>query len=165
MASDRNENLHSASLLPSEVSLPVLVYTQCAAAICQRDHFFQQYRRNTTADNLNQYRAARKQCKATLHEAKSRYASHVRDSIARQKLDSKDFWRIYNSVMNRNKSTIPALNSSDSKEPMATSSAKKGELLCIQFCKNSSTFCQALSGSRSISSNLSQACQAYHLVP
>ena len=87
---------------------------ECAAAICQRDHFFHQYRRNRNADNLDQYRAARKHCKETLHEARSRYASHVRDSIANQKLGSKDFWRIYNSVMNRNKSTVPALNSSDS---------------------------------------------------
>lgn len=110
---------------------------ECAAAICQRDHFFHQYRRNRIAANLDQYRAARKHCKETLHEAKSRYASHVRDSIAKQKLGSKDFWRIYNSVMNRNKSTIPALNCSDSKAPMATTSAEKAELLSTQFSKNS----------------------------
>ena len=110
---------------------------ECAAAICQRDHFFHQYRRNRNADNLEQYRAARRHCKETLHEAKSRYASHVRDSIATQKLGSKDFWRIYNSVMNRNKSTIPALNSNDTKAPMATSSAEKAELLSTQFATNS----------------------------
>ena len=110
---------------------------ECAAAICQRDHFFHQYRRNRNADNLNQYRAARRHCKETLHEVKSRYASHVRDSIATQKLGSKDYWRIYNSIMNRNKSTIPALNCSDTGAPMATSSADKAELLSTQFAKNS----------------------------
>ena len=110
---------------------------ECAAAICQRDHFFHQYRRNRSAANLNLFRVARKHCKETLHEAKSRYASHVRASIANQKLGSKDFWRIYNGVMNRNKSTIPALNSNDTNAPMATTSADKAELLSYQFAKNS----------------------------
>ena len=110
---------------------------ECAAAICQRDHFFHQYRRNKSASNLDQYRAARKHCKETLHEAKSRYALHVRDSIANQKLGSKDFWRIYNSVMNRGKSSIPALNRDDS-SMMATTSAEKAELLSTQFAENSS---------------------------
>ena len=110
---------------------------ECAAATCQRNHFFHQYRRNRNADNLEQYRAARKHCKETLHEAKSRYASHVRDSIANQKLGSKDFWRIYNSVMNKGKSTIPALNIDSSSISMATSPAEKAELLATQFSKNS----------------------------
>ena len=110
---------------------------ECAAAICQRDHFFNQYKRDRTAGNLDQYRAARRHCKETLHEAKRRYSSHIQDSIANQKLGSKDFWRIYNSVTNRNKSSIPALNRDDS-NMMATTSAEKAELLSSQFAKNSS---------------------------
>ena len=110
---------------------------ECAAAICQRDHFFHQYKRNSSAGNLDQYRAARRHCKETLHEAKSRYALHVRESIANQKLGSKDFWRIYNSVMNRNKSSIPALAKDDDNRSMATSSAEKAELLSTQFAQNS----------------------------
>ena len=109
---------------------------ECAAAICQRDHFYHQYKRDSSADNLEKYRAARKHCKETLHQAKSRYASYVRDSIDNQKLGSKDFWRIYNSVMKRSKSSIPALSIDNTR--MATTSADKAELLCKEFAKNSS---------------------------
>ena len=109
---------------------------ECAAAICQRDHFYHQYKRDNSTDNLNQYKAARKHCKETLHQAKSRYASYVRDSIDNQKLGSKDFWRIYNSVMKRDKSSIPALSIDNTH--MATSSADKAKFLCQEFAKNSS---------------------------
>ena len=109
---------------------------ECAAAICQRDHFYHQYKRDSSADNLEKYRAARKHCKETLHQAKSRYALYVRDSIDNQKLGSKDFWRIYNSVMKRSKSSIPALSIDNTR--MATTSADKAELLCKEFAKNSS---------------------------
>ena len=44
---------------------------------------------------------------------------------------------LYNSIMNGNKSTIPALNCSDSGLPMAITSADKAELLSTQFAKNS----------------------------
>ena len=54
-----------------------------------------------------------------------------------KKLGSKDYWRMYNSIMNRSKSTIPALNCSDSGAPMATYSADKAELLSTQLAKNS----------------------------
>ena len=111
---------------------------ECAAAICQRDHFFHQYKRNNSADNLEVYRAARRHCKETLHQAKSSYASYVRDSITNQKLGSKDFWRIYSSITKKYKSSIPALSIDDSNLHMATTSAEKAELLCKEFAKNSS---------------------------
>ena len=113
---------------------------ECAAALSQRDHFFHRYRRDRSNNNLSLFRAARKHCKATLHEAKSRYAFHVRESIANQKLGSKDFWRIYKSVTNGNKSSIPALciDSGNTSAFMATTSIDKAELLCKEFAKNSS---------------------------
>ena len=81
---------------------------ECASAIY---HFYHQHRRNRNADNnIEQYRAAPNHCKETLYEAKSRYALHVRDFIENQKLDSKGFWKIFNSVMNKEKFTILALN-------------------------------------------------------
>ena len=113
---------------------------ECAAALSQRDHFFHRYRRDRSNNNLSLFKAARKHCKATLHEAKSRYAFHVRESIANQKLGSKDFWRIYKSVTNGNKSSIPALciDSGNANAFMATTSIDKAELLCKEFAKNSS---------------------------
>ena len=75
---------------------------------------------------------------ARKYEAKSRYALHVRDFIANQKLGSKDFSRIYNRVMNKDKSTIQALKIDSSSISMAISPAEKAELLSMQFAKNSS---------------------------
>ena len=111
---------------------------ECAAASCQRDHFFHKYKRDSSAGNLELYKTARRHCKETIHQAKSRYALYVRKSIATQKLGSKDFWRIYNSVTNRNKSSIPALRHAEVSTSMATTSADKAELLCKEFAKNSS---------------------------
>ena len=111
---------------------------ECAAAICQRNHFFHRYRRDSTTNNLNLFRAARRHCKETLHQARSRYASYVRDSITNQKLGSKDFWRIYKSVTKKDRSSIPALSKDSSSSCMATTAAEKAELLCQEFAKNSS---------------------------
>lgn len=48
-------------------------------------------------------------------------SAYVRDSIANQKLGSKDFGKIYESVMNGNKFTILSFNN-DSNTPMASTS-------------------------------------------
>ena len=109
---------------------------ECAAAICQRNHFFHKYQRNRTAENLQAFKASRRECRESLRQAKNRYSKQARDSIARQKLGSKDFWRICNSVLKRNKSSLPSLRSNTNR--MATSSADKDELLCEEFAKVSS---------------------------
>ena len=44
-----------------------------------------------------------------MKNAKLHYAEIIRESITTQRLGSRDFWRIANSVLNRNQSTIPTL--------------------------------------------------------
>lgn len=110
--------------------------SECAASISKRNFFFHRYQRDRNAKNLSSFKAARRNCRKVILQAKERYSKHVRKSIATQKLGSKDFWRICNSVLKRNKSSLPSL-SLDS-ENMAVSSADKAELLCLEFAKNSS---------------------------
>ena len=109
---------------------------ECAAAICQRNYFFHRYHRDRTTKNFSSFKAARRKCKQIILHAKESYSKHVRQSIATQKLGSKDFWRICNSVLKRNKSSLPSLSLGS--DTMAVSSADKAELLCQQFAKNSS---------------------------
>ena len=109
---------------------------ECAAAICQRNFYFHKYQRDRTVRNLSSFKAARRRCKKTLDQARDRYANQTRESISSQKLGSKDFWRICNSVLKRSKSSLPSLSLNS--DTMATSSADKAELLCREFAKNSS---------------------------
>ena len=110
---------------------------ECAAAIAHRNHFFHRYHRDRTVENLKLFKVARAKCRRTLQFAKDNYANYTANSIANQRLGSKDFWRIVNSVLKRNKSSLPSLSTGSDR--MATTSAEKAELLCSTFAQNSSS--------------------------
>ena len=109
---------------------------ECAAAIAHRNHYFHRYHRDRTGENLKFFKAARSKCRKVLSLAKDNYSKYTRESIASQKLGTKDFWRIVNSVLKRNKSSLPAIRVSSDR--LATTSAEKAEILCQAFAKNSS---------------------------
>ena len=92
-------------------------------------------RRNRSADNLEQYRAARKHCKVTLREAKSRYALQVRDSTANQKLVS-GFLKGVKKSMSEEKFIIPTLKNGLFEHRYGNLS-RKVNFLSTQFAKNS----------------------------
>ena len=48
-------------------------------------------------------------CKRVLEATKLVYAPKTKESITSQKLGSRDFWRIANTVLNKGKSSIPPL--------------------------------------------------------
>ena len=81
----------------------------CAAAIVHRNHFFRLYQREKSSDSKVKFRHASKRCKRVLEAAKLAYANKTKESITSQKLGSRDFWRIANSVLNKGKSAIPSL--------------------------------------------------------
>ena len=72
----------------------------CAAAVVHRNHFFRLYQQARQASN---------RCKRVLEAAKLAYATITKESITSQKLGSRDFWRIANSVLHKGKSAIPPL--------------------------------------------------------
>ena len=80
----------------------------CAAAIVHRNHFFRLYQREKSGSKVK-FRQASNRCKRVLDAAKLAYANKTKESITSQKLGSRDFWRLANSVLNKGKSAIPPL--------------------------------------------------------
>ena len=72
-------------------------------------HFFHLYQREKSSDSKVKFRQASNRCKRILEAAKLAYANKTKESITSQKLDSHDFWRIANSLLNKGKSSIPPL--------------------------------------------------------
>ena len=107
---------------------------ECVAAIAHRNHYFKIYHRLGTLDSKRLFSVARNRCKRVLENAKQRYAGPVANSIATQRLGSRDFWRIANSVLNHNKSSIPPLFHGPE---VLTSPLDKANLLAENFARNS----------------------------
>ena len=80
-----------------------------AAAIVHRKYFFRLYQREKSSDSKLKFRQASNRCKRVLEASKLAYANKTKDSITSQKLGSRDFWRLANSVLNKGKSAIPPL--------------------------------------------------------
>ena len=59
------------------------------------------------SDSKIKLRQASNRCKRVLEAAKLTYANKTKESITSQKLGSRDFWCIANSVLNKGKSAIP----------------------------------------------------------
>ena len=69
-----------------------------------------------------------------LEAAKFAYATKTKESITSQKLGSRDFWRIANSVLNKGKSAIPPLFNGPE---VLSSASDKAKLFAENFSKNS----------------------------
>ena len=93
----------------------------CAAAIVQRNHFFRFYQKDKSSNSEVNFSQASNCCKRVLETAKLAYANKTKESITSQKLGSRDFLRIANSVLNKGKSVIPPLFNSP--EVLSASSA------------------------------------------
>ena len=72
-----------------------------AAAIVHRNHFFRLYQQNKSSESKVQFRQVSNHCQRVLEAVKLTYANKTKESITSQKLDTRDFWRIVNSVLNR----------------------------------------------------------------
>ena len=106
----------------------------CTAAIVHRNHFLHLYQKDKSSASKVKFRQASNCCKRVLEAAKVAYAIKTKESIISQKLGSRDFWRIANSVLNKGKSGIPPLFS----DPEVLSSASdKVKLFAENFSKNS----------------------------
>ena len=73
------------------------------AAIVHRNYFFCFYEKDKSSDSKVKFRQASNRCKIVA------YANKTKESITCQKLGSRDFWQIANSVLNKGKSAIPPL--------------------------------------------------------
>ena len=64
----------------------------CAAAIVHRNHYFRLCQQNKFSESKVKFRQASNRCKRVLEVAKLAYATETKESIASQKLGSRDFW-------------------------------------------------------------------------
>ena len=106
----------------------------CAAVIVHRNHFFRLYQQNKSSESKVKFRQVSNRCKRVLEAAKLAYATKTKESITSQKLSSRDFWRIANSVLNQVKSTIPPLFN---RPEVLSSASDKAKLFAKNFSKNS----------------------------
>ena len=106
----------------------------CAAAIVHRNHFFRLYQREKSSDSKVKFRQASNHCKRVLEDAKLGYANKTKELITSQKLGSRDFWRIANSVLNTGKSAIPPLFKG---LEVLSSASDKAKLFAENFSLNS----------------------------
>ena len=106
----------------------------CAAAIVHRNHFFRLYQREKSSDSKVKLRQASNQCKRALEDAKLACANKTKESITSQKLGSRGFWRIANSVLNKGNSAIPPLFSG---LEVLSSASDKVKLFAENFSLNS----------------------------
>ena len=106
----------------------------CAAAIVHRNHFFRLYQQNKFSESKVKFRQVTDRCKRVLEAAKLAYATKTKESITFQKLESRDFRRIANSVLNKGKSAIPPLFNGPG---VLSSASDKAKLFANNFSKNS----------------------------
>ena len=105
----------------------------CAAAIVHRNHFFRLYQKNKSSESKVKFRQASNRCKRVLEAAKLAYATKTKEFITSQKLGSRDFWQIANSVLNRGKSAISLLFNGPE---VLSSASDEAKLLAKNFSKN-----------------------------
>ena len=103
----------------------------CAAATVHRNHFFRLYQQNKSSESKVKFRQASNRSKRVLEAAK---LHKTKESINSQKLVSRDFWRIANSVLNKVKFAItPLFNGPE----VLSSTSDKAKLFAKSFSKNS----------------------------
>ena len=90
------------------------------------------YQQNKSSEYKVKFTQASNRCKRILEAAKLAYAT--KESITSQKLGSRDFWRIANSVLNKGKSAIPPLFNG---REVLSSASDKVKLFTKNFSKNS----------------------------
>ena len=92
------------------------------------------YQREKSSNSKVKFRQASNHCKRVLEAAKLAYANKTKESITSQKLGSRDFWRIANSVLNKGKSAIsPLFNGPE----VLSSASDTGKLFDENFSMNS----------------------------
>ena len=95
------------------------------------------YQNDKSFDSKVKFRQASNCCKKILEAAKLAYGDKIKQSFTSQKLGSRDFWRIANSVLNKGKSAIPPLFNGPE---VLSSASDKAKLFAENFSKNSNLY-------------------------
>ena len=102
--------------------------------IVYKNYFFHLYQPNKSSESKAKFRQASNCCKRVLEAAKLACANKTKESITFQKLGSRDFWRIANSVLQKGKSAIPPLFNGPE---LLSCASNKAKLFAANFYRNS----------------------------
>ena len=105
----------------------------CATTMVHRNRFLCLHQKDQSSESKVKFRQASNCCKRVLEAVKLAYANKIKESITSQKLGSRDFWRIANSVLNKGKSAIPPLFNGPE---VLSSASDKAKLFAENFSKN-----------------------------
>ena len=72
-------------------------------------HFFRLYQENRSSASKVKFKQASYHCKSVLEAAKLTYANKIKDYLTFQKLGSRNFQQITNSILSKGKSVTPPL--------------------------------------------------------
>ena len=111
-----------------------MVFSVWAAAIAYRSHFFHLHQEDKSSESKVKFRRASNCCKRDLETAKFACGNKTKESITSQKLGFRDFWRIANSVLNKDKSAIPPLFN---RPEVLSSTSDNAKLFAENFSVNS----------------------------
>ena len=101
--------------------------------IVYKNYFFHLYQPNKSSESKAKFRQASNCCKRVLEAAKLAYANKKK-SLSFPFFDSRDFWQIANSILNKGKSAIlPLFNGSE----VFSSAPDQAKLFAKNFSKNS----------------------------
>ena len=92
------------------------------------------HQQNKFSKSKVKFRLASNHCKRVLEAVKLAYANKTKESIISQKPGSQDFWQITNSVLNKDRSAIPALFHNPK---LFSSASGKAKLFAENFPRNS----------------------------
>ena len=92
------------------------------------------YQKDKSSESKVKLRQVSNCYKRVLEAATLAYVNKTKESITSQKLGSRDFWRIANSVLNKGKSAIPPLFNGPE---VLSSASDKAKLFVENFSKNS----------------------------
>ena len=96
--------------------------------------YFRLYQKDKFSNSKVKFRQASNRCKRVLDAAKLAYTNKIKECITSQKLGSRDFWQIANSVLNKCKSALlPLLNGPE----LLSSASDIAKLFADHFSKNS----------------------------
>ena len=106
----------------------------CAVATVHRNLFFPLYQQNKPSKSKVKFKQTRNRCKRVLEAAKLTYANKTKEPITSQKFAFRYFWRIADSVFDKDKSAIlPLFNGPE----VLSSASDKAKLFAGNFSKNS----------------------------
>ena len=120
--------------MSGQVSLISMVFSCLCCCHISWKSLFCLYQQNKSSESKVKFRHVSNPCKRVLEAAKLAYATKTKESITSHKLGSRDFWQIANSVLNKGKSTIPALFNGPE---VLSSGSDKAKLFAKNYSKNS----------------------------